>query len=275
VEIPNSSATFNNNLKLASGKQLNIGASGSGATIAVINPATTTDLLSARVTGDTVDRFEVETDGTHNWGPGASGALDTNLFRDSANVLRTNDSLTVDLNLTVAGSGSITGAASIGGNLTVGGIGQDRYIIKPIDTARSSTTTATDDPHLTATVVANGIYLVRFIIFATSADTVNTDLKTAWNVPALATGLKLCHGPTDTAASFTSRTQTQGRFSGHGYVTTLNYQTDSLAIAIIEESIVTIGGTAGSIAFQWAQTASDTDAITVLTGSYMYIRRIG
>lgn len=46
---------------------------------------------------------------------------DVNLFRDAANVLRTNDSLTVDLNLSVAGSGQVTGAVSVGGALTVTG----------------------------------------------------------------------------------------------------------------------------------------------------------
>lgn len=114
IEIPNGSAQFNSTLRLASGKQINVNGSGSGATLAVVNAAASTDLISARVTGDTVDRFEVETDGTHNWGPGGSTALDTNLFRDSANVLRTNDSLTVDLNLSVAGSASVTGNLAVG-----------------------------------------------------------------------------------------------------------------------------------------------------------------
>jgi hypothetical protein len=120
VEIPNGSATFNSNLKLASGKQININASGSGASFAVVNAAAGTDLISGRVTSDTQDRFLVDTDGTLNWGPG-NATPDVNLYRSATNTLRTADNLTVDLNLTVAGSGSITGAASIGGNLTVTG----------------------------------------------------------------------------------------------------------------------------------------------------------
>jgi hypothetical protein len=262
VEIPNGSAQFNSTLRLASGKQINVNSSSSGATIAVVNAATTTDLFSARVTGDTQDRFEIETDGTHNWGPGGITAPDTNLFRDGSNSLRTNDSLTVDLNLTVTGS------------LSVGGIGQDRYVLKPSDTARTSTATVADDPHLTATVAANGVYYVRFVLFATSADTANTDFKTAWAATATSTGLRLAHGPTDTAAGFTSRTQTQGRFSGHGLTTTVNYQADTLAIAVIEEAIVTVGATGGSITLQWSQTVSDTDAVTILQNSYMQIRRL-
>lgn len=44
---------------------------------------------------------------------------DTNLFRNAASVLRTNDALTVDLDLTVSGAGSITGAVALGNTLSV------------------------------------------------------------------------------------------------------------------------------------------------------------
>jgi hypothetical protein len=261
VEIPNGSAQYNSTLRLASGKQINVNSSGSGATVAVVNAAAGTDLLSGRVSADTQDRFLLDTDGTHNWGSG-SATPDTNLYRSGANALTTDDSLTVGINLSVTG------------NLAVTGIGQDRYVLKPSDTARTSTATVADDPHLTATVAANGIYYVRFVIFATSADTANTDLKTAWAATATATGLRLAHGPTDIAAGFTSRSQTQGRFSGHGLTTTTNYQADTLAIACIEEAIVTVGATGGSITLQWSQTVSNANAVTILQNSYMQIRRL-
>lgn len=121
VEIPNASATFNNNLKLASGKQINVGASTSNANLAILNSNATDDVLSSRLTGDAQSRFLIDADGTLNWGAGASAATDTNLFRSAANALRTNDSLTVDLNLTVSGSAAITGATTVGGALTVTG----------------------------------------------------------------------------------------------------------------------------------------------------------
>ncbi|MFB7244653.1 hypothetical protein ACFCYX_19595 [Streptomyces populi] len=113
VEIPNGSAQYNSTLRLASGKQIVVNGSTSGATIAVVNAAAGTDLLSARVTGDTQDRFEIETDGTLNWGAGGASATDVTLYRPSANVLRTGDSLTVDLNLTVSGSAALTGNLAV------------------------------------------------------------------------------------------------------------------------------------------------------------------
>ncbi|MER7814554.1 hypothetical protein [Streptomyces sp. NPDC096153] len=84
VEIPNSSAVFNNSLNLAAGQQLNIGSSSSSATIAVVNATTATDLLSARVTGDTQSRYLVDTDGAMSWGPGGSTAVDVTLSRSAA-----------------------------------------------------------------------------------------------------------------------------------------------------------------------------------------------
>lgn len=56
---------------------------------AVGNPA-----LGAIVSGDTFDRYRVFADGKTEWGSGA-GARDTNLYRDSANSLTTDDALTV------------------------------------------------------------------------------------------------------------------------------------------------------------------------------------
>lgn len=104
VEIPNSSATFNNNLKLASGKQVNIGASGSNASYVALLPTATGDyILASRVTSDSVSRITIRADGRLDWSTGALAA-DTNLYRSAANVLTTDDSLNVGINLTVTGN---------------------------------------------------------------------------------------------------------------------------------------------------------------------------
>ncbi|WP_338932892.1 hypothetical protein WEB32_31620 [Streptomyces netropsis] len=102
VEIPNSSGTFGQNLKLASGKQININSSGSSASLAVVNAAAGTDLISGRVSGDSQDRLLVDTDGTLNWGSG-SATPDTNLYRSAANTLKTDDAFITVGNVTVGG----------------------------------------------------------------------------------------------------------------------------------------------------------------------------
>lgn len=56
--------------------------------------ATTTDVVSSRVTGNANPQFTINTDGAHEWGNGTA-ALDTNLYRSAPNFLKTDDSLWV------------------------------------------------------------------------------------------------------------------------------------------------------------------------------------
>jgi hypothetical protein len=121
VEIPNSSATYNSNLKISAGKQINFGASGSTAYLAVLTTATGDDVISTRITGDTASRFLLETDGAHNWGPGGASSADVILTRSGTSTLGLTGSLSVSTNLSVAGSGALTGAATVGGTLGVTG----------------------------------------------------------------------------------------------------------------------------------------------------------
>ncbi|MEU1088974.1 hypothetical protein ABZ401_19425 [Streptomyces sp. NPDC005892] len=103
VQIPNAASTFTADLDLTSGRQLNIGASASTASIAIVNAATTTDAIAFRVTGDTQNRWLADTDGTLNWGPGGASATDTSLSRSGAGVLSTPGSLVVAGDLTLSG----------------------------------------------------------------------------------------------------------------------------------------------------------------------------
>jgi hypothetical protein len=67
----------------------------------------TVKALQAQVAGDTVKRFQILTDGTVFWGSG-SAAQDTNLYRSTANVLKTDDKLIAALGLGVGNSASAT-----------------------------------------------------------------------------------------------------------------------------------------------------------------------
>ncbi|MEU1787122.1 hypothetical protein ABZ553_14855 [Streptomyces sparsogenes] len=114
VQIPNSSSTFNGDLDLTSGRQLNIGSSTSDASLAVLAAANNTSLISGRVGSDTVSRYLVDADGTTRWGPGGSGAADVTVARSGTATLALTGSLTVSSALTVAGN--INSAS----NLTMG-----------------------------------------------------------------------------------------------------------------------------------------------------------
>lgn len=79
-------------------------------TVNLSGAASGTDKLTALVTGDGFDRFRMRADGRMDWGSG-SGARDTNLYRGGANLLQTDDSLTVGIDLAV--TGNLTGAANL------------------------------------------------------------------------------------------------------------------------------------------------------------------
>lgn len=70
--------------------------------------AATGKFLESAVTGDTTARFTETADGKMNWGPG-NAAQDTNLFRQTTNTLRTDNSLQVGTNLTVTGTTTLAG----------------------------------------------------------------------------------------------------------------------------------------------------------------------
>lgn len=77
----------------------------------------TVKALQAQVTGDSVKRFQVLTDGSMSWGSGSATA-DVTLYRSAADVLKTDDSFHVGVNLRV-------NTASLGGGVGVIGLDAD------------------------------------------------------------------------------------------------------------------------------------------------------
>ena len=154
----------------------------------------------------------------------------------------------------------------------------DDYVIKASATTRTSTTTVSDDPELvTPTLVANGIYLVEFVI--RMAGLAAAGFKTQWSVPSGASGNKDCMGPGSANATEANGNTTELRWAVHGFTTAVAYtdprNSASLQVPVIERSIVTLGGTAGTITLQWAQNSSNATGTVVAAGSYVRTRRIG
>lgn len=87
--------------------------------------AASTDVaLGTQVSGDTFDRHRTYISGLHEWGSGTA-TRDTNLFRQGADILRTDDSFQVGGTLTVTGAATVGSLSTTGtaatGNLTVTG----------------------------------------------------------------------------------------------------------------------------------------------------------
>lgn len=62
-------------------------------------PVSTDEFLKLYVSGDTVSRFNINTDGTLEWGGGTT-TVDSNLYRSAADTLKTDDALIVTGQLT-------------------------------------------------------------------------------------------------------------------------------------------------------------------------------
>lgn len=102
VDVPSRIVNFfKSHVGIPLGYQLNIGLSGSTASVAARVAASTDGILSGRVVGDTLTRFLVDAAGLHAWGTGALAA-DVTLGRGAANRL---DLLTADLRIGTAGRG--------------------------------------------------------------------------------------------------------------------------------------------------------------------------
>lgn len=190
VQIPNSSSTFNADLDLTSGKQLNIGSSSSTASIAVLATATTDDIISTRISGDTVSRYLVEADGAQYWGPGGSAPVDTNLYRSAANTLKTDDGLIVTGTLSSATSG-ITYKAIQSGTETVNFSAvtqQDATVTFPVAFASTpyvfvsinNSPSGSSKIHIRATSVSTTGFTMRFQTGDATAAT-TTGLTGAWH----------------------------------------------------------------------------------------------
>lgn len=92
----------------------------SGILLSLVTADTASRLLEAGVSGDTNKRFVIFGDGQVEWGPGGSSGRDTNLYRNAADQLKTDDSLIVATRLTAgqgtAGTDIITGHSAAGTN---------------------------------------------------------------------------------------------------------------------------------------------------------------
>lgn len=148
---------------------------------------------------------------------------------------------------------------------------------KSTATTRASTVTPTDDPDLvTPTLAINASYFVEFFIRYGVLSGIG--LRTAWNVPAgLLTSNKEVVGP-GSAATDANSNNISMRSGVHGYATNITYGGRDVVAnqsRIYECGVVFTGGTAGTIALQWAQVTSSATGSTVNAGSFVRVQRIG
>lgn len=146
--------------------------------------ATSGVAFNSLVTGDTFDRYRIYADGLNEWGPG-NAARDTNLYRSAANVLKTDDSLIVAIDLTV--NGNITNSTGIRYRATVTGSTSITFASATSNTSSISFgTTFASAPTVLAMINSGAGSTVGWTVRALNITTTGCDLSVSTNGSAAA-----------------------------------------------------------------------------------------
>ncbi|MGY6019602.1 hypothetical protein [Streptomyces spinosirectus] len=183
---------------------------------------------------------------------------DCNLFRNAANVLRTNDALIVD------------------GNLTVSGVGQVQYIAKTADETVNSSTTLQNDDHLVLPVVANAVYVFALDLYMTESTDFVGDFKMSFTCPTGATFDMHGSGAhiTDLGSGTSSNGEWIGKLATSSAAASLSFGVGTGLTSVRVYGRLVMSSTAGNFQMQWAQNASDATGTTLKAGSYMTMTRV-
>lgn len=148
---------------------------------------------------------------------------------------------------------------------------QPVYAVKAVTEALPSSTSFQADDELTLPVLADAVYEAVFVLYPSGNPIGTGGIKTMWSVPSGTTGLKACVGGVGA-----DRNSTLMRASAHNLGTQVTYNLESAAAAsaVVERSIMTVGGTAGNLTLQWAQVASNATATNILASSYLRLQRL-
>lgn len=174
-------------IQLDATKQLVVGGSASAANVALLRGSASDTTWSSRVTGDTVNRYDVQADGKLQWGPGGSTSPDTNLYRSGTDVLKTDDTFLAAGGLKV-GSGAVEIDPSspstnhvlrYNGSKFVSGPAGIPVIYVCTSQLDATTTTLANIPGLTFNVVSGKYYYVQALI-SCSGPTAG-DLRFDWD----------------------------------------------------------------------------------------------
>jgi hypothetical protein len=172
--------------------------------------------------------------------------------------------------LSVSGSGNWLACGRTAA--AVDGVGAALFASKPSSTDRSSTTTLTDDPHLTVTVTAGAVYKLTMYLTWTGGTT--GAFKAAFNAPSGTTGRWSLYGPD---LSIVSGATTSGvRLSSSSSLTTgqlAGSSSTSVPVTALPTGLITAGAS-GAFTFQWAQNGSDATVTSLLPGSWMELKRV-
>lgn len=147
--------------------------------------------------------------------------------------------------------------------------------IKPFDTTRSFTTTVSDDPHLSVSVVANQWYALEgFFETNTASTTSPPQMSIGFTTPGTPSGLATFNGVVN--RSIPSNITTPNGQVASGFVPTYTifpYHSE-FSSALGTRVAFDVHGffrtdTAGTFAIRWGPTASTSNGLTMNSGSWI------
>jgi hypothetical protein len=235
---------------------------------------TTTDqglILAASSDNDNVPQSMADYNGTSGGGTGVESRLVKRYTSTADRTTRNTSPATGELSFRT----DISGYEYWAGSAWVPW--PERYsAVKSANTARSSTTTRTADPHLTLTLRANVSYTLSGLLILSSAANAAGDLNMDFSFPANAVVHWGGVGPNNT---ITSGSFIGGEFQAQSNQTTsptgaTPYGATTVPNTVLLSGYVAVGATAGSLTLQWAQQTSNANATTLLIGSWLRLDRI-
>jgi hypothetical protein len=278
-------ASFLSNLHLDSAYRIGIGTGSPGAIIDIaLSSVTAAPVLKLKQFSEATHRLQIDHDGIRIGG-GAT-APETRIYRPTTNQLAITGSVSMANDLSVTGStslsnlsvtgtfdvdGTVVGDLLTSGKLSGTGFNVPNIIRKPVDTARSATTTTADDPHFTFAAEANSAYFIQIFLYISSNTT--ADFKSSWTVPSGSGGLRWVLGEAIAGTDYATTTM---RTSVHQPTTDVAIGGHSLTLfsGAMETAVITTAGTAGPITFKWAQNTSDANPTNVRQHSIMIYRKV-
>jgi len=259
----------------------------------IYSNSATDKALGIRVIGDTVSRLNILANGHIDWGPGGSTAVDTNLYRNAAGEAKTDNSLTVNGNVTVGGAQLLAGGSGVigvnnagtaptttpsGGAVAYaksgafkwrGADGADYNTGSFISTLATNTTGFANTSLTTitgfSTPLGIGTYLVVLFVPYLPTGTIGSTSTFALSFTGTATGGALANFTVHN----TSAQLSQNSAPSTSFVSPTHTAANTL-VQINATFVVTVAGTLTGQAS--VQTAADT--MTMFAGSYMEVQPV-
>jgi hypothetical protein len=146
------------------------------------------------------------------------------------------------------------------------------FVSKTADQSVTSSTTLTNDTHLSFAIPAAGTYLADLYLYVTSAANAAGSIKLGFSFPA-----GTLHFASDGGTGMATGTSGSGEWaaalSATSGTTVLNYSVNTGAMYINTHAILTATAS-GTLRLMWAQIASNVNATTVKAGSHMRVTQV-